>query len=819
MTPQSKTVALVPKICLGHVGTHNEHTFVPSRPNQLRCRPNCGRADLRRGDRHKPGKNNRRGDRQNRRLQHALRPFIAIDGEGGGINDCGQQNYLLMCARGIDDASAAHVFKDNLPFSPEDCFEFILSLPKAAILVGFFFDYDVTQILRDLPEGRQRRLFIEHNSEEMPAYGRGISPYTYWEDYAIQYLPKQFFRVARTVRIRNTDGRKIIPGSSRTINEVGGFFQKPFVKVIEEWEVGDDETRRMIARNKADRSTFTAITPEIRRYCDEECRLLAETMTKLRTTCVEGTAAARKELAGITVSLEPRQWRGAGWLAASMHESGKTPKKKDLSRPLEVETMAIEAYYGGRFEISGTGIKLGPIYEYDINSAYPAGMAELPCPLHTRWHRVTKRPSDGSLYIADISFEHPPNALWAGFPVRTRDHHLHWPLKGSGVYWSVEIEAARKLGPRVQYKTIWAAEKCCDCEPFEWVPALYDYRKRIGKGTKGYPIQLGLNALYGKLAQRKGARTWQDPVAAGLITAITRAKLIEAVALDPEAVVMLATDGVYSTRPLKLDIGDALGSWELKERTGRMFIIQPGLYLFPDENNADAAFKTRGIPKSVVQQNKANFIETWRGWVNYVQASYSFIPPEAETAFTMLTGMPVFGINPKGTLRLDIFGAALDQAKVVPKVPVSLNQFVGLRLALQRNNLQSAGSWKSPCTGKECDHQSCGRKVISFDWSNKRARGVLRTSPIDEPLDTDCVSPTAVSEEEIAKLMTTGKFADEFEAPTNLEALWIEHRPIVGDVKLRSVSYDPSLERPQTEAEVQAMELEAMPDCVEIVEK
>ena len=36
------------------------------------------------------------------------------------------------------------------------------------------------------------------------------------------------------------------------------------------------------------------------------------------------------------------------------------------------------------------------------------------------------------------------------------------------------------------------------------------------------------------------------------------ARLVEALAHDPEAVFMLATDAVYSTRPLPLDVGDGL---------------------------------------------------------------------------------------------------------------------------------------------------------------------------------------------------------------------------------------------------------------------
>jgi hypothetical protein len=49
---------------------------------------------------------------------------------------------------------------------------------------------------------------------------------------------------------------------------------------------------------------------------------------------------------------------------------------------------------------------------------------------------------------------------------------------------------------------------------------------------------------------------------------------------DPEAVAMIATDAVFSTRPLKLNLGNALGQWEEKLWPD-LFIAQPGVYFSP----------------------------------------------------------------------------------------------------------------------------------------------------------------------------------------------------------------------------------------------
>jgi hypothetical protein len=411
---------LAAKKCLGHLGTDKEHEFVPTRPNQLRCKPGCGRADLRKDDRHKPGTGDRRKDKRDRhknkgdRHKNAIktpkleRPFIAVDGEGGGTNEHGQQNYLLMCARGLDDSTRRSLFKDNRRLTTAECLEFILALPRDAELTGFGTGYDVTMILRDLPPEQLRHLLKgqlhidEDGQAEYRPPGRALYSYTYWKAYAIMYVPKQFFQVARLRYDKKEHKQKVVEGTARCINEVLHSFQMPFAKVIEFWEVGDPETRAMIAHNKEKRSEFDVITPEIQRYCEEECRLLAEVMTLFRAACIE--AGARSG-----ISLIPRNWRGAGGYNAAMHKSCGTPRKEQVrdSRPPEVEALANEAFYGGRFEISRTGLLPGPIFEYDIGSAYPAAMLQLPCPLHSQWRGVLPdkprgklQPPKNSLYIA-----------------------------------------------------------------------------------------------------------------------------------------------------------------------------------------------------------------------------------------------------------------------------------------------------------------------------------------------------------------------------------------------------------------------------------
>jgi hypothetical protein len=225
-------------------------------------------------------------------------------------------------------------------------------------------------------------------------------------------------------------------------------------------------------------------------------------------------------------------------------------------------------------------------------------MCHLPCPQHTRWEHkpYANRLPESGIYLAKVSFSHP-DGPWCGLPFRHKGG-LFWPLQGTGWYWSPEIYAAQlHLQAGIILHDVWIARQECNCPLFKWVNDLYEERRRIGSNTRGYPLKLGLNSLYGKMAQRCGRGPYHDAVSAGLITAITRARLVEALGQDPHSVVMVATDAVFSVRPLSLDIGERLGQWEEKVWPD-LFIAQPGVYWSPSE--LEKSVKSRGAPRSVI---------------------------------------------------------------------------------------------------------------------------------------------------------------------------------------------------------------------------
>jgi hypothetical protein len=630
-----------------------------------------------------PEQRERQREKARQRSGNRLRPFWGVDGEGGGTDDKGRQHYNLMAASGpgADEHRSMHR-DDGGPPSVREQLEFLLSLPRDPILVGFAFGYDANQIIRGI--GRIKTLQRIIHPRQGPYGPRS----TFWGDYAITWQPWQYFRVSRVDR----SGPKPVtdPSTTRTVYDVFAFFQTSFVVAINNWNIGTEQERAFVAENKAKREDFDGVTAGMIDYCTLECRLLASLMSAFREVC-------------IAADIVPARWSGPGWIAARLLEKHGIPKRPQtaneallanagapqLRRPVrdpEFEKAASLAFYGGRFEVSRIGHIPGPVYEYDLNSAYPAVMPGLPCSMHTRWvHRPNARrlPKSG-LYLAKITFDHLRAIPWCGLPFRRKNNSvLYWPYQGTGWYWSCEIEAAQRyLFADVSVHDLWVAERTCDCRQYDWVPALYEKRRQLGSKTQGYPLKLGLNSLYGKMAQRSGRGPYHDLVAAGLVTATTRARLIEALWDHLEDIAMLATDALYATRRLSLDIGVGLGQWEEKIWLD-LFITQPGVYWSPTElaKGGKPTIKSRGAPRSVIGDAAAQFVRRFDDWI-------AKLPRKVD-------GSP------------DLT-ATLHDRNSIPKVQVKVRVFHGCALALARGKPSLAGTWKHV------------PRDISFDWFRKR---------------------------------------------------------------------------------------------------
>lgn len=596
-----------------------------------------------------------------------IRPsFCGVDGEGGSIR--GSHEYLLLRA-------GQFVLETGEPLHALECLGFLADLPTDRIYVAYYFDYDVTMILRELPVERLQRL-LDRDSRTSEHFKAGPLPID-WHGFQIDYLPGKEFRVRREL-----GKKKYSPWV--VVNDVGSFFQSTFVTALTKWFGGRDEWIPIIdriAEGKEQRNSFGKVTQDEREYNILEIKALELLMEAFRDVCD-------------ALDLHPAKWQGPGNLVAAQFKKVGMPRNRDTELfqiQQELVQFANNAYYGGRFEARSFGLIDVPIYQYDINSAYAYTYQFLPCLQHGKWEYCHERPTDGSLYVADVSFDHRTKLEWYTLPFRTRVGSILFPRRGRGTYWSTELSVSLKYGCRLRWHGGYRYLPQCKCNHFEWVYDIYAERQRIGKDARGRILKLILASIYGKLAQSVGSAPYANPIWAGLITSTVRAQLISAtlsMSDGGESVTMLATDGLFATRAMDLRTGPELGEWDLKIHTS-MFIVQSGVYYLGDTIQGgkadDADVKTRGVPQRKVVQHTWNFVHVW----DLFQKNYS-------------RGI----VATPGTVR------------------ILLRNFMGLRLALARNRKDLAGQWLMT------------ERTISFDWSTKRSSPVMRghhvcTSPPD----------------------------------------------------------------------------------------
>lgn len=187
------------------------------------------------------------------------------------------------------------------------------------------------------------------------------------------------------------------------------------------------------------------------------------------------------------------------------------------------------------------------------------------------------------------------------FPVRNKQS-IYYPRNGEGFYHAVEVRAVIAAGFDITVDGGWvlsgrdgSPSGSGGPSPFAWVPEAFAIRARWK--AEGHAaekaLKLGLNSLYGKLAQgvgyRGGPPRWQSYMWAGEITARTRAAMLTAMIAAREPITV-ATDGLYAAR-CKGRASTKLGGWE-RDSHSSLFVAQPGLYAA--ETDGEVTVRSRG---------------------------------------------------------------------------------------------------------------------------------------------------------------------------------------------------------------------------------
>jgi hypothetical protein len=479
-------------------------------------------------------------------------------------------------------------------------------------------------ILRDLTKDDWTRL-VEYEGDRV----HGV----WYHGYIIHLTPRKYLAIQRLRDISHPwrydkNGNSVLDlDVSVPLWDVIGFFQSSFLQALQNWLPQSPEVTALLEKGKGLRGSFTWDDINfVREYNAMELECLVKLMKAL-------TAQLKQPEIDLTLT----RWDGAGAIATALFRKHET---KSHIKPLHpnIELAARHAFFGGRFEAIKYGSHLGDVYDYDLCSAYPSAITQLPSLADSMgfWRHydkgnvdITNLPDFSLVHITwDFRSKKYARVPFFPFPYRAKaEGRILYPPCGRGWYWAPEVIAAMKHGFSVDIKEVFSFHGAV--MPFGWVRDYYALRQRwitesragLNKPNGEKVIKLGLNSLYGKMAQHVGydQETHKIPpyhslAYAGFITALTRARLFDAAMTNPGSVVFFATDGIFSTAPLDVPVTNTkeLGEWEMT-KCDELINIESGVYFYRIGDHW--ACRLRGFDKPRTQEQISRYIDMIRdGW-------------------------------------------------------------------------------------------------------------------------------------------------------------------------------------------------------------
>jgi hypothetical protein len=611
----------------------------------------CGQpAHVHRPDERREGKR----ERDKGRSRQVERRIVGIDGEGIDVVRHGVKRHLYTYLAAVDEHGVT-VSEARNPrgLTHDECMAMLGRIPKNTLKFGFMFSYDITKIIESMPAALRYYLMRPEIrvavrcvacGEKLGEPGtakacecgdertRETFEPVWWQGRGYDYFAGSFSVIGK--RGKKPPGQVCAPKRrSVKVWDCFRFFGTSFVNAIEDWKIGEPDEVAFIRAMKEKRGSFTNETAdEVERYCRRECHLLALLMRKVIVS---------HEAAGIPL----KRFEGAGSTASALLTKYNVQEYR--GDPLEELpaglAFAIEcAFFGGRFENSLIGEVTEPMWSYDISSAYPyAQAAHLACLKCGSWRyirgsaseiRARCERSDHAVVrfrVGSLDARARRELAWGPLPCRTEDGSIVYGLGFSGWAWKEElfpILDANLWRALVDIEgEAWIYRTKCDHRPFAYVPGAYRKRCEWGKEGPGKCMKLGLNAGYGKTAQRKGRRPpFRCPAWAGITTGTTRGQLADAIARarDPWSVASTATDGIYGVERLSLpkpehtgteDLPKPLGGWEEKLIEEGCFFVKPGLYFRRGVSDA-SEIRARGVGRKEVLRDADRLRAAFADW-------------------------------------------------------------------------------------------------------------------------------------------------------------------------------------------------------------
>jgi hypothetical protein len=391
---------------------------------------------------------------------------------------------------------------------------------------------------------------------------------TIWESTRILFVPGKFLELKR--------GRRIW-----RVFDVSGFWEHgaSLSDVCKRWAIA---CHGLISTGsqEATREWYGARLTSLSEWCASFASTLAQLWARVAPALeASDLMPARPTGIGAIASRMIREADKGRWIARYR------PDRQPAVGDQELLPIFLAAYYGGRSETTGAGHTEGPIYRYDLRSAYPWALSQIG-PVGYVWEAAERFREDRAarMSVWHVSWDCRPALNLGPLPYRSPSGRITYPLVGSGWYWWPEVRAALAAygegAIRVRQGYVGAFN---EQRPLLGVIARR-YRQRLALEASSSPVaeilKGAMAAMYGRLCQRIGSEQqpgrWYNPALAGWTTSAVRARLLGAWAGQEASVLSVMTDGLLTTRQLPIT-ASGLGHWK-EDTWASSEIILPGLY-------------------------------------------------------------------------------------------------------------------------------------------------------------------------------------------------------------------------------------------------
>lgn len=325
----------------------------------------------------------------------------------------------------------------------------------------------------------------------------------------------------------------------------------------------------------------------------------------------------------INFGFYPDKYYSAGYLTSQYFKTQLPNFYSFNDTPYVINELAYKCYFGGRFEIFQRGL-IKNVHHYDIKSAYPHAMTQLPDLTNGKWFKLRNA---RDIFRADMGFFKIRCKVNENYltPFLLRQVNGLVTCPRGEITTHVTLSELKVAMTEYDMKVdiisgyVFYANKYDETTPFnKLIKEMYTIRQKQTNTGQKYIYKVLLNAGYGKFAQTKPEpRGLFNPVICAFITGHCRGHLLNAVMDNKDDIVMLATDGIFTRKKLKhVLLGSTLGDFDYTFHP-KLKLIQAGVYATNTTDDKTLKAHSRGFALKIIENGQVHTFDFDEASIKY----------------------------------------------------------------------------------------------------------------------------------------------------------------------------------------------------------